>query len=75
MSTRKTTKNLKKFALPLAFVVGLASFPLGSLLMGQVKKSHRHSYVSQARSRANNHHVHHAVHKAAKHHKKHKAHH
>ncbi|HET9236590.1 MAG TPA: hypothetical protein VFO10_05040 [Oligoflexus sp.] len=38
MSARRT-KKLKKFILPLTFVVGLASFPLGQFLFHQSKKA------------------------------------
>jgi hypothetical protein len=38
MSVRRT-KNLKKFILPLTFVVGLASFPLGQFLFHESKKA------------------------------------
>lgn len=38
MSARRT-KKLKKFILPLTFVVGLASFPLGQFLFDQSKKA------------------------------------
>jgi hypothetical protein len=40
MSSRRTKKlKLKKFILPLTFVVGLASFPLGQLAFNQSKKA------------------------------------
>jgi hypothetical protein len=38
MSARRT-KKMKKFILPLTFVVGLASFPLGQFLFDQSKKA------------------------------------
>jgi hypothetical protein len=38
MSSRRT-KKLKKFIIPLTFVVGLASFPLGQFVFQQSKKA------------------------------------
>lgn len=38
MSARRT-KKFKKFILPLTFVVGLASFPLGQFIFNQSKKA------------------------------------
>ena len=39
MSSRKA-KKFTNLLLPLTFVIGIAAFPLGSMLLGQVKKSH-----------------------------------
>ncbi len=39
MSSRRA-KKFKNWLLPLTFILGIACFPLGSMLMGQAKKVH-----------------------------------
>ncbi len=45
----RSSKKFKKFILPLTFILGLASFPLGSMLMGQVKKAHASAFSSHTK--------------------------
>jgi hypothetical protein len=59
MRSRKL-KNLKHFALPLAFILGVASFPIGSMLMAQVKKATAAHAVASPKARE-----HKAVHAAS----------
>jgi hypothetical protein len=53
----RSTKKFKKFILPLTFILGLASFPLGSMLMGQVKKAHASAFSSPAKPNKKIHHA------------------
>lgn len=44
-------KKLKKLILPLTFVVGVLSYPLGKMAVGQVKKAYSAMFASETPQR------------------------